>query len=55
MPFLPPNQQRQSTEGNTKKVTWYIFYSISKILQTNKKTRKINVAIVAVFAQAAIF
>jgi len=36
MPFLPPNQQRQSTEGTN------IFYHTSKILQTNKKTRKIN-------------
>ena len=40
MPFLPPTQQRQSTEG---KSTEGKFYHTSKILQTNKKARKINV------------
>jgi len=46
MPFLPPNQQRQSTEGNcpktfNKTVTWYIFYHTSKILQTRKLGKSI--------------
>jgi len=36
MPFLPPNQQRQSTEGTKPKRTW------RDIVEKNCQARKLN-------------
>jgi len=30
MAFLPPNQQRQSTEGTVREYVFYVFFQISK-------------------------